>query len=590
MKIVLIILIVVFASFSVKSQDLIFLYGGEKIEAKITEVSKTEIRYKKWSYLSGPDWVKKLSDVEHIKYHEDRFLKETTFAQGKTWDFRACSSSQKPKSKKGKFVSGNEIVARINSIYANGDWDVLQSFMAKLPSSVSRDCIHQYYYERYLQACDYENEYDIIVYGDTYLRTGGETELTSVLPTIAKIFAIQGDEAEIERLINVFEKYSKANDDLFDIDIEQLRNEIDGLLHPGDPEEIFEGKWVAIERDAIYDQFNPLIVEINDVKRYNGIQMVLPAYKGRFVRRTNQWQIAPNSPLHVSQDVIFDASNRLLITRFASEIIKDRSGNEEFARSGVDEMHNVRANMMGEIFSSNASIENKMLATGATVLTTGLLERLFASTTISSKSVEAYTFAMVPVSPVTLEASMSHVSGKSVNGAEISAEKELNQRRLFVKWEESDSVYFVSNRRESFNYPAPIAFQPKDKDDPLFWEYNQIRKQEKKGKLIAGLSYGITASTLTFFGVKGLVDHFKNGKPGLVGPVIELGAAFVLVVPYYTISSRIERRADDGYSKINIKNKNKMILKAEKAEKKLSLSPCYNPEINAFGGSLNLNF
>lgn len=590
MKKGIIIIITILASITSRSQDIIILYSGEKIEAKVTEVSETEIRFKKWSNLSGPDWVKKMSDVERIKYQKDRLLKEPTFAEGKQWDFRACGSSSKTKSKRKRCVSGNEIVAQIDLFYSDANYDMIQPYIESLPSCVSRDCIYQYYYEKFLHSCDDENEYGIIRYGETYLNIGGEAELPMVLSTVAKMYAIQGNETETERLIKVFEKHSEANDDFFEMDIAQLRQETYDMLHPRDPEENFLGKWVTIEASRTADdKNNPLIIEINNVKQEGGINLIPPSYHGKFKKRPQQWQIVLGDPITVSQGIIFDASNQLLITRFASEVIKDRSGNEEFARSGIEEMRNTRANLMGEIVSSSARFEDKILYSGATILTTSLIEGLFKSSTISSKSVEAYTFAMMPNTPVSLDAAVSHVSGKNVNGAVVRNDEELNRRRLLVKWEESDSVYFVSSRY-GFNLPKPITFQPIDKDDPLLWKYNQIRKQEKTGKLIAGLSYGVTASTLTFFGVKGLVDHFKKGKPGLVGPIIELGVAYILVVPYSMILTKIKENADDGFSKINIKNRNKLIQKAEKAEKKLSLAPCYDPETNAIGASVNINF
>lgn len=43
--------------FKIHGQDIIYLSNGEEIESKITEISETEIKYKKYTYLDGPSYV-----------------------------------------------------------------------------------------------------------------------------------------------------------------------------------------------------------------------------------------------------------------------------------------------------------------------------------------------------------------------------------------------------------------------------------------------------------------------------------------------------------------------------------------------------
>lgn len=583
----ILLLLMILTRFSVHGQDILFLYNGEKIEAKVTEVSETEVRYKKWSNLSGPTWVKNITEIERIKYQKDRMLKQATFVQGQQWDFRSCDSSQKPKQKKGKCISGNKIVEQIDLFYSNGSWDRMLAYIKDLPSCISRDCIHQYYHEQFLHSCDEENEDDIIRYGTTYLKAGGTDELPTVLPIVAKVHAAHSNEIEVENLINEFTQYSKVNDDLFEDDILQLKKETYELLHPYKFEDETKGKWVVLEeRRGPYDKNNPFILEFDDLSRDDGIKFIPNTYNGKSNKHSNKWQIGLKDPINFSQGIIFDAPNQLLITRFASEQIKDRSGNEDFARTGIEDTRNMRANLIGTIYSSNASFEDKLLYSGVTVLASSLIEELFKSSTISSKSVEAYTFAIMPRTQVTLDAAFSYISGENVNGVTVKKEETLNQRALLVKWEESDSVYFVSNYNSE-----PITLAPIDKKDPLLWEYNQIQKRKRTAHLIGGLSYGVSASVLTGLGVNSLVKYCNhNGNRHLIAACVELGTAFLLVIPYSLITSHFDDIAKDDYSKINMKNREKLIRKAERAEKKLTIGPCYNPENNGIGASVNLNF
>ena len=53
---------------SAMAQDIIVTNKAERIEALITEVSSTEIRYKKWNYQDGPVFVAQTSDLSAIIY------------------------------------------------------------------------------------------------------------------------------------------------------------------------------------------------------------------------------------------------------------------------------------------------------------------------------------------------------------------------------------------------------------------------------------------------------------------------------------------------------------------------------------------
>jgi len=54
--------------FSVNAQDLIVLKDGNMIEAKVIEISLSEIRYKRFDYLDGPTIVVPKDNVLSIRY------------------------------------------------------------------------------------------------------------------------------------------------------------------------------------------------------------------------------------------------------------------------------------------------------------------------------------------------------------------------------------------------------------------------------------------------------------------------------------------------------------------------------------------
>ena len=57
-----------FASFTLFAQDIIITTDARKIEAKILEVSKTEIKYKEQSNLNGPTFILETKEISSIIY------------------------------------------------------------------------------------------------------------------------------------------------------------------------------------------------------------------------------------------------------------------------------------------------------------------------------------------------------------------------------------------------------------------------------------------------------------------------------------------------------------------------------------------
>jgi hypothetical protein len=54
--------------FSANAQDLIALRNGDVIEARVTEISPSEVRYKRFDHLNGPTIVIPVADVLSIRY------------------------------------------------------------------------------------------------------------------------------------------------------------------------------------------------------------------------------------------------------------------------------------------------------------------------------------------------------------------------------------------------------------------------------------------------------------------------------------------------------------------------------------------
>ncbi|MGZ4035802.1 MAG: hypothetical protein ACXVPU_14255 [Bacteroidia bacterium] len=77
-KILFAALLIIFSGFCF-AQDTIIKYNGEIIQAKITEVTPTQIKFKKFDFQDGPLYVENKSDIKMVKYSngiKEEFQKE----------------------------------------------------------------------------------------------------------------------------------------------------------------------------------------------------------------------------------------------------------------------------------------------------------------------------------------------------------------------------------------------------------------------------------------------------------------------------------------------------------------------------------
>ncbi len=87
---------------SAMAQDIIVTKKAERIEALITEVSSTEIRYKKWNYQDGPVFVAQTSDLSAIIYKNGEVQVFNNKAEEKTATKEvATNSNVKSRNTKG---------------------------------------------------------------------------------------------------------------------------------------------------------------------------------------------------------------------------------------------------------------------------------------------------------------------------------------------------------------------------------------------------------------------------------------------------------------------------------------------------------
>lgn len=590
----------------ISAQDTIILKNGSRFLAKIIDIDAEGIHYKIWTNLDGPTWTKSFANIKTIK-REGNKASSSQVTKPAELDFSRCGtplpvdkkSNKVAKNRKEKpCMSGDDVVRTIDSIYDNSSVPNKENFVryiSGLPTCIQRQCIENYYLEQFEKAVASENENKIIRYGETYLYIGAEAELTRVTQAVALVYASQGNEQAVNNTIEWLRHYSAENDNMLEEEISNLQEETYSLLYPRRLEDDMKGKWVLLEKlsykgittETLY---SPLILEIKDVRKESGANILLPRQKVPKQKVMITPSLAYNRQINTSQALLFDGINRYAAMQFASLVVKDRRGNTELAHSILESNRDTRAKMNATIASSKASIEDKLAASLMTGLYTGAVDAFVRHLNASSKTDEVYNFVLFPQKDNVMNAYVSHVSVTTTtpergNPTSIYNDYIKDKKMRFVRWEENDSIFFVSTNRK------PITLNTISADNPLLNEYWQIRKKHslRNPRYFVPMAAGsIIGFVMIRSGVKQIKASKINDDKMLMKGILKaaFGGVLIEVINIERPMTMVANR-EKAYMEINRRNIEKL---RQKGKASMTVSPTYSAANNSMGASINISF
>lgn len=625
MKKTLIALVLLLLTITASAQDTIVLKDGSRFLAKILDMDADGVHYKIWTNLDGPTWTKSYTSIKSVKRQGQTAAKNDAQKTPKL-DFSRCGepvpieNKRKGKAKKQKeapCITGDEIVRAIDSIY-RGDrdntalaWRDIPQYINGLPPCIKKQCIEEYYLNQFNNAVTSKNENGIIYFGEIYLYVGGESELPMVSSVLATIFASRGNEQATNTYIDKLKQYSAQNDNMLDEDITKLQKETYALLHPRRLEDDMKGKWVLLEKisyKGFSDEklYSPFILEIKDVKKETGAHILLPQQEVPKQKDMITPSLAYNKQINTSQALLFDGNNRYAAIQFASVLVRDRRGNTDLAHTILESNRDTRAKMNATIISSKASIEDKLAASVMTVLYTGAVDILARSLNTSSKTDEVYNMVLFPKNDNVMNAYVSHVSvttttSEAGNPTGVYNDYIKDKRMQLVRWEESDSIFFVSKNRKPITLNTVLA------DDPLLDEYWQIRKKHSiinprySVPMVLGTTIGaiLIKSGVKQIKASDIRDIYGNRMQNPDGSYMFddkmlmkgdfkalLGGLLVIIVNMERPAALVSNREKE-FMALNRRNIEKL---RQKASASVAVAPTYEPQHNTFGASVKLSF
>lgn len=582
MKKVVLLTIMIVSALVTDAQDTIVFRTGEKVIARVLSESPTEVSYKQWTNLSGPTWKKQKSGISAIKRGP-----RTAIQFGQTLDFSVNGTGKM----KTKCLSGEEIVRHIDSIYTSSRnldnvGKSMQGYMESLPSCIRKQSVQKYYLDRYdASKASGIAEY-ILQDGETYLLSGGEERFVEVLEDIVMLYSSIQVESFVTWWMNYLESYSKENEDIFVEDIVRLQKESSDILHPYKWSEDIQGKWVLLDKVGnSHDVSDFLIVEVNDVDRpEGGAHLVESSGKVRLQgSHTPSLGNLYTGQINTSQDIFFNEVSQYAIFQFASQQLKDRRWATDLVHGVQDANRKNEVEMRATISTSDASIGEKMAADVMVTLSTAALNGLVSRLNVSSTYTRVYSFTVFPNSPNVMNALVSYTSVKVETPNTAGGQPKqyyndyvTNKKSRLVRWEEEDSVFFVSANGK------PITLTPMSLDDPTLDDYRHIKDRYSLKNpalflpLIVGDMAGIWMITSASDVSSKKEFSYKMG-----------GGVLLCIVATLTPIIIMKNGREFAYYELNRKNLAKL---RRKASASLTLSPTYCLDRNALGAAVNLSF
>lgn len=523
-----------------------------------------------------------------------------------------CNAQRNKQKKKNlTIVTESQVMDYIDSLY--NSTIVIQSltssfdqaknditdYINKLPNIIKQKVCDNYY-TMFLNACEKDDNSLAQEHGLKCLLLDVKPDII-IYEVLITIDGDKGNVSNLNYLLNKLEALSVISSNTqYEDKSKELREKYEDVLHPKTMEEIISGKWISLDHfpqlnnyNSLSEQFPSFIIDISSVRRNNGATFIsAPTIFYEAKKSNNHWfHKQCQNQVAISQSLFFDGINKVASARFASEKIKEAQ--TEIAMQGYEDARKSEAELNAQIWSDKkANFGEKVAGTALVSLTTSLTESFFDALAVGSKQVEAYAFDFFSPTSKRMNALVSYENVKvKSTGVQETKNRVDSHPVQFAKWEESDSVVFITHNGKPIFVEQSLA-----NDSPLLKEYYDVRKKysfwHPRYYIPAAIGVGIGVYCIVR-GVSFMIDADKKeneqekkrlNNKGLI--IYCVGGGIIGGTLGYILGSRIPLQRAKAYDEINKKSMNKMRNKGAS----LSLQPSVNPIDNSYGIHANLTW
>jgi len=470
----------------------------------------------------------------------------------------------------------------------------ITSYTRSLPNDIKKE-LTTVFNKKFIAACNDEASELALETGWLSLLIDEENNSNMIYEVLITLYGEKGEKDNLEYTLNLFESFSNIHNNDYANTLDELKEKYQDVLHPKTFEEVITGRWISLDNFPVldkyelpFDNFPHFIIDIENIGRNNGATLAYaPTLNYNVASKSKIWQRNYDmKQLRFSQKMYVNGKENNALLRFASE--KVNYAKTEMAIAGHASNRQFEAEAKAKIWSSkHGSFGEKLGADVATSVYVGLADAIYDALTIGSKKVEAYAIDFSNPSPITMDAIIGYEKVKETTTGNHTTMNDITNVNHFVKWEESDSVIFISQ-----NGKPVFAGPTLSKDSPLLDEYKAIKKKynfwspQYSIPSFASIGIGVICITKGINEIIDLSDKYNNlddkerrKRSTKAGVYMAIGFTIPIVTTAIICCDLLPKKRLSMYKAYNKKSMNKMRKKAAE----LYMQPNMNPFDNSIG-------
>lgn len=386
--------------------------------------------------------------------------------------------------------------------------EYLSRFIINLERPVYQELL-QHYYDAFYEAGS-NNELDAATaLAFKHVMLGGKEDEELMWDIILTKYGFENATNNLRFLMKMFNEISIAKDSVYQNTIDSITSVYYDVMYPNTLRSM-QGYWVSLNDPMTVGSLAPIpdyIINIADIRNPKGTTILSAPKCNWYARKKKglwQSQIYGNWPLRYSHDIGYNEETQTVQILFSSQ--SKKIANTKLQHQALDMVQNLEATMYASLeqyqndlnrgLASNVLSFSDWGAKTAAGFGMNIAVRLAAAVLIYAivytsniETAETYNIQLTPLVPQVLDVSVKYGYARHNYNNGKTKHTEDTKKLTFVKWEETDSVVFISKRLQpifcgdtlSVNSPLLEAFNAK-KDKTTCQEINQAAMNKLRQK------------------------------------------------------------------------------------------------------------
>lgn len=386
--------------------------------------------------------------------------------------------------------------------------EYLSRFIINLERPVYQELL-QHYYDAFYEAGS-NNELDAATaLAFKHVMLGGKEDEELMWDIILTKYGFENATNNLRFLMKMFNEISIAKDSVYQNTIDSITSVYYDVMYPNTLRSM-QGYWVSLNDPMTDGSLAPIpdyIINIADIRNPKGTTILSAPKCNWYARKKKglwQSQIYGNWPLRYSHDIGYNEETQTVQILFSSQ--SKKIANTKLQHQALDMVQNFEATMSASLeqyqndlnrgLASNVLSFSDWGAKTAAGFGINIAVRLAVAVLIYAivytsniETAETYNIQLTPLVPQVLDVSVRYEYARHNYNNGKTQHKEDIKKLTFVKWEETDSVVFISKRLQpifcgdtlSVNSPLLEAFNAK-KDKTTCQAINQAAMNKLRQK------------------------------------------------------------------------------------------------------------